>query len=195
MKPKWTKHQRGKNKTTATFQYGLRYESEDETKVSVVGIKGITSTTCTSSNLITDEKKREWLFYLKFISTNDNIDTLVDIGSQANLIFEGIVKRLGLKTELHIKPYPLRWVCKNALLQVTKQCRLRFSINADFIDEVDLDVIPLDICGMVLSSPYLFDRKAMFHREHNQYHFLKDGNEYIVRSHRFKTNLFMVSTT
>jgi hypothetical protein len=56
---------------------------------------------------------------------------------------------------------------------VTKICKLRFSITANFIDEVELDVIPLDICGIVLGSPYLYDRRAILHRHENIYHCLK----------------------
>jgi hypothetical protein len=80
---------------------------------------------------------------------------LFDSGSQANLISEDIVKKLNLETIPHPKPYPLGWVCDNAKLQVTRKCILKFSITANFIDEVELDVVPLDICGIVLGSPYL----------------------------------------
>ena len=52
-------------------------------------------------------------------------------------------------------------------MHVTKQCRLRFGITVNFVDEVELDVIPLDICGVVLGSPYLYDRDAIFHRKEN----------------------------
>ena len=48
------------------------------------------------------------------------------------------------------------------------------------MDEVELDVVPLDICGIVLGSPYLYDRKAVFYREQNKYHLFKDGVENIV---------------
>ena len=95
---------------------------------------------------------------------------------------------------MHPKPYPLGWVCKNAQLQVTKQCQLRFAINSHFIDEVVMDVIPLDICVMVLGSPYLFDRRAIFFREHNIYHLFKHEIKYIVRDHKMKNDLSMVST-
>ena len=57
------------------------------------------------------------------------------------------------------------------------------------MDEVDLDVVPLDICGIVLGSPYLYDRKSNFCREENKYHLFKYGVEFIVRAHRMKTNL------
>lgn len=48
------------------------------------------------------------------------------------------------------------------------------------------DVIKLDTCGMVLGSPYLYDRKAIFYREQNQYHLFKKGIEYVVHSHHTK---------
>ena len=91
------------------------------------------------------------------MSKNTNIETLFDPGSQVNLILESVVKKLGIQTKPHPKPYPLGWVCDNAKLQVNKQCRLRFAIASKLIDEVDLDFVPLDICGIVLGSPYLYD--------------------------------------
>ena len=47
-------------------------------------------------------------------------------------------------------------------------------------------MVPLDISGIVLGSPYLFDRKAIFHRHENKYHLFKYGKEYIVRAHKKK---------
>jgi hypothetical protein len=56
------------------------------------------------------------------------------------------------------------------------------------VDEVICDVVPLEACGMVLGSPYLYDRKAIFYREHNQYHLFKKGTEYVVHAHHIKEN-------
>ena len=80
-------------------------------------------------------------------------------------------------------------MCDNAQLQVTRKCKLKFSITANFIDEVELDVVLLDICGMFLGSSYLYDRKSIFHIHENKYHLFKDGVEYIVRAHCKKINL------
>ena len=55
-------------------------------------------------------------------------------------------------------------------------------------------MVPLDICGMVLGSPYLYDMKAIFYREHNMYHIFKDGIEFIMRYHQMKTNLTVFTT-
>jgi hypothetical protein len=68
-----------------------------------------------------------------------------------------------------------------------------FAITANFRDEVEIDVIPLDICGIVLGSPYLYDRRAIFHRHENKYHLFKNGVEYIVRAHTKKMNLSLVN--
>jgi hypothetical protein len=55
-------------------------------------------------------------------------------------------------------------------------------------------VVPLDICGIVLGSPYLYDQKVIFYREHNQYHLFKEGIEYIVHSHSFKNEKSLGTT-
>jgi hypothetical protein len=76
---------------------------------------------------------------------------------------------------------------------VTRRCKLIFSITANCIDEVELDVIPLDICGIVLGSPYLYDRRAIFHHHQNTYHLFKNGVEYILRAHTKKMNLSLTN--
>jgi hypothetical protein len=56
------------------------------------------------------------------------------------------------------------------------------------VDEVTCDVVSLRECGMILGSPYLFDRKAIFYRTKNQYQFTKAGHDYVVHAHRVKEN-------
>ena len=62
------------------------------------------------------------------------------------------------------------------------------------MDEVKLDVIPLDICGMVLGSPYLYDRKAIFSCHENKCQITKHGIEYTVSAHQTKINSSLVSS-
>jgi hypothetical protein len=59
------------------------------------------------------------------------------------------------------------------------------------VDEVTCDVVPLNECGMVLGSPYLYDHKAIFYSEHNQYHLIKADKEYVVHAHHLKTNQYL----
>jgi hypothetical protein len=94
----------------------------------------------------------------------------------------------------HRNPYPLGWVCNNAKLQVMKLCKIIFAITSKLFDEVKLDVVPLDICGIVFGSPYLFDMKSIFYHQENKYHIFKNEIENIVKAHRIKTNVSLVST-
>jgi hypothetical protein len=59
------------------------------------------------------------------------------------------------------------------------------------VDEVTCDVVPLNECGMVLGSPYLYDLKEIFYREKNQYHFIKACQEYVVHAHHLKENKYL----
>jgi hypothetical protein len=61
------------------------------------------------------------------------------------------------------------------------------------IDEVDLDVVSLDICGIVLGSLYLYDRKEVFFRHEKKYHLTKGGVEYIVRARSMRVITTLVS--
>ena len=96
------------------------------------------------------------------------------------------MRKLNLDTIPHPKPYPLGWLCENEKLQVTRKCILRFEITANFLDEVELYVVLLDICGIVLGSPYLYDRIVIFHHHENKYHLFKNGIEYILKAHSNK---------
>ena len=101
---------------------------------------------------------------------------------------------MGLITKPHKKIYPLGWVCKDKRLQVIKKCDLKFAITSKFVDEVEFDVVPLYICGIVLGSPYLYDRNTILYREHNKYHLFKEIIEYIVHSHSFKNDRSLGTT-
>jgi hypothetical protein len=116
------------------------------------------------------------------------IDTLIDSGSQSNLISEELVKKLGLKTQTHHKPYTLKWMSNHHQMHITKQCTIKFAISSKYVDEVTCDVVSLRECGMILGSPYLFDRKAIFYRTKNQYQFTKVGHDYVVHAHHVKEN-------
>lgn len=117
---------------------------------------------------------------------------MFDSGSQANLIFEYLAKNLDLETQNHPRPYPLGWLNKSTQLKFTKQCQLRLVITTNYIDEVELDVVLVDICGLVLGSPYLYDHDVLFYRREHKYHLKKYGVEFIVKAHKSKNHLNLV---
>ena len=97
-----------------------------------------------------------FLFHIRVITKHTKVDTLFDSGSQVNIIYEATIKNINLETTPHTKPHTLSWVCDDAKFQVTRKCKLKFVDTTNFLDEVELDVVPLDICGIVLGSPYLY---------------------------------------
>jgi hypothetical protein len=115
-------------------------------------------------------------------------DTLIDSGSQSHLILEELVKQLELNTHMHHNPYTPKWIRKNHQFHLTKQCTLKFAISYKCVDEVTCDVVPLNECGMVLGSSYLYGRKSIFYREQYQYQLIKEGQEYVVHAHHLKAN-------
>jgi hypothetical protein len=166
-----------------------------------MGSKGIYNASSSSSiqsaklESVLNQQKQSEIFHVRVKINNTKIDTLFYNGSKVNLISEEIVKNMGLNTKPHVKQYPiLGWVCEDAKLQVTKQCKIKFPITSKFIDEVELDVVPLEICIIILGIPYLFENKDILYREENKYHLFKGKIEYIVRSHRIKNNVSLVST-
>jgi hypothetical protein len=82
-------------------------------------------------------------------------------------------------------------VHKDVEMQVTKQCKIRFVIHENCIDEVQVDVVPLEICGVLLRNPYMYYRKAIFSREENKYCPIKYGKSYIIHAHKGENKIPM----
>jgi hypothetical protein len=82
----------------------LGSDSGDESKVSLVGMTG---------KIGEGFYCRSKLFYIRVIMRHTKVDTLIDSGSQSNLISEELVKQLGLKTQMHQKTYTLKWISNN----------------------------------------------------------------------------------
>ena len=80
-----------------------------------------------------------------------------------------MVNKLGLEVRDHPSPYPLGWVNKDAEIKVMKKCKIKFVVSVDFIDEVELDVVPLDVFGVVFGSLYMYMRGEIFMKRANQY--------------------------
>lgn len=90
------------------------------------------------------------------------------------MISETIMNSLVLKNYNHPHPYSLGWVHEDTILKFTKQCKLKFSICAKFIDEFVINVILLDIYDVILGNPYIWDKYALYYRNLNKYKLIKN---------------------
>jgi hypothetical protein len=83
-KPKWLKERKGRKIVAAVAQpTDLGPDSGDETKITTIGLPG---------KIGDGYDSRSKLFHIRVIKKHTKVDTLLDNGSQANLISEEVVK-------------------------------------------------------------------------------------------------------
>jgi hypothetical protein len=87
----------------------------------------------------------------------------------------------------------LGWVNKDVEIKFPKQCKIKFSISEYFIDEVELYVVPLDVCGVVFGIPFVYMRDVIFMWRTKQCLMIKDGKYFIINTHKCKSNIALVS--
>jgi hypothetical protein len=77
-RPKWFKERKGRKKVAAaTLPIELGLDSSDESKISAVGLTG---------KIGDGYYSRSKLFHIRVIMRHTKVDTLIDSGSQSNLI-------------------------------------------------------------------------------------------------------------
>jgi len=57
---------------------------------------------------------------------------------------------------------------------VDEQCEVEFHIGR-YKDKVNCDIMPMDVCHILLGRPWLYDRKLVHDGMTNCYKFVKDG--------------------
>lgn len=128
LNPKKFLKEKDEKKAIAVVQQDVDSDSGDERRITAMVMTDKTSDSgsslkniASSSNINPPhEDKRVELFNIRITSKHENIDTMFDSGSQANLISEYLVKSLGLETQNHPRPYPLGWLNKSTQITVTR---------------------------------------------------------------------------
>ena len=78
---------------------------------------------------------------------------IIDGGTTNNLVLEKMVTKLKLKRWNHPHPCHISWVQDDHKVMVNEQCLVKFKIGS-YQDEVLCDIIPMDICHMLLGRPW-----------------------------------------
>eukprot|EP00253_Pinus_taeda_P007847 PITA_07847 len=99
---------------------------------------------------------------------------IIDSGSTDNLVATEMVEKLGLKWQKHPTPYKVSWLRKGHQLLVDEQCEVEFRIGK-YHDTVVCDVMPMDVCHILLGRPWQYDRRVTHDGKTNCYKFTKDG--------------------
>jgi hypothetical protein len=118
------------------------------------------------------------LFRTACTAQDRNCKVIIDSGSTDNLVATEMVEKLELTTTKHPSPYKVSWLQKGHRVSVTKQCLVKFKIG-NYHDEILCDVIPMDVCHILLGRPWQYDRNVVHDGGMNTYTLERDG-----RSHK-----------
>ena len=89
------------------------------------------------------------LFHTFLIVKDCRVCTIIDSGSCNNLVTSDLVKKLGLTTRAHSKPYHLEWLNNSGKAKVTRSAQIHFFVGS-YHDYPDFDVVPMQACSLLL---------------------------------------------
>jgi hypothetical protein len=104
---------------------------------------------------------------------------IIDSGSTDNLVSIEMVYKLELKRTAHTRSYKLSWLQKGHEVMITKQCLVEIKIGG-YKDEIPCDVIPMNVCHILLGSPCQYDRNVIHDGRKNTYTLEKNGRMHIL---------------
>ena len=104
---------------------------------------------------------------------------VIDSGSTDNLVSIEMVEKLVLKRMKHPTPYKVSWLQKGHHLLVNEQCNVELQIGT-YKDEILCDIIPVDVCHILLGRPWQYDKKAVHNVRKNIYSLEKDGKRHTL---------------
>jgi hypothetical protein len=100
--------------------------------------------------------------------------SIVERNSTYTLVSTEMVENLEMETIVHPSPYRVSWLQKGHKVNVTKQCLDEFKIGG-YKDEILCDVIPMDVCHLLLGRPWQYDINVIHDGRKNTYTLEKNG--------------------
>jgi len=125
------------------------------------------------------EQQRENIFHTRCLINDKVYSMIIDSGSCTNVASVTLVRKLGLNTIKHERPYQLQCFNECGVVRVNKQVMISFSVGK-YKDKVLCDVMLMHATHLLLWRPWQFDRKAKHDGFKNRYSFEKDGRIYTL---------------
>jgi hypothetical protein len=118
--------------------------------------------------------------FITACKTRDHVcKVIIDSGSTDNLVSTEMVEKLTLETTAHLNPYKVSWLQKGDQVMVSRQCKVEFKIGG-YNDEVLCDVIPMDVCHVLLGRSWKYDRNFIHDGRKNTYTLEKNGCKHML---------------
>jgi len=102
---------------------------------------------------------------------------IVDGGSCANVISNGMVEKLNLQTSTYPHPYKIQLLNQSKDLWVNSRCLVSFSIRKNYEDRLWFDVKAMNAYQVLLGRLWLFDMRVMYNGYLNAFSLTKDGKK------------------
>jgi hypothetical protein len=126
---------------------------------------------------MTHDRGQRWnLFQTQCMIKGRACKLMIDGGSCTNGISKTMVTSLGLSTWRISEPKHVEWLNSCGMLKVTHKVRVPFTVG-EYVDEVECDVLPMEVCGLLLGRPWQYDRNVMHAGRANTYTFVHDGKQ------------------
>eukprot|EP00253_Pinus_taeda_P012663 PITA_12663 len=123
---------------------------------------------------IVERSQRKTLFITVCKVQGKCCQMIIDSGSTDNLVSTKVVEKLKLKTRKHPTPYKVSRLQKGHQLLVNEQCEVELQLGK-YKDKIVCDVMPMDVCHILLGRPWQYDRGAMHDGKRTTYKFGKYG--------------------
>jgi hypothetical protein len=107
------------------------------------------------------------------------VQLIIDNRSIDNLVSTDMVEKLKLEMKIHLNPYRVSWLHKGHQVMVSRQCKVEFKIGG-YKDEVFCDVIPIDVCHVLLGRLWKYDRHFIHDGRKNTYTLDKNGCKHML---------------
>lgn len=98
------------------------------------------------------EQQRENFFHTRCLINDKVCSMIIDSGSCTNVTSVTLVRKLGLNTIKHERPYQLQWLNECGVVRVNRQVMISFSVGK-YKDEVLCDVVPIQATHLLLGRP------------------------------------------
>ena len=104
---------------------------------------------------------------------------VIESGSTRNLVSTEMVEKLNLNKIKHPIPYKVSWLHRGHQILASEQCEVDLQIGT-YKDKIICDIMPMDVCHVILGRPWQYDRKVVHEGRRNSYSFEKDGMKHML---------------
>ena len=102
---------------------------------------------------------------------------IIDSVSFENLVSTKMVQKLGLEIISHPNPYQLCWLQGEIEIKISKRCLVSFSLANNYKNEVSYDIVPMNVCHLLLDRSWLYDKRVLCDGFKYTYSFMINGKK------------------